>query len=263
MSSLPSRSILLLEDIDAAFSGRKQVDGGGGMASDGYQSSVTFSGLLNALDGVASGEKRITFMTTNHVEKLDGALIRPGRVDIIAELGDAMKDQVRELVVKFYGDRDEKSNLGERRDVSGIQRKEEGKVLESSITTPISQIELERIASTFAETVIKTSLNRRLNLGLDPTGRYSLSDPSSSLTTSTASTSTPSTSASISNSSTPSPPPFSSSPRPSNPQSVSQTSAAAPKPAARGGVSMAELQGLFIRFPGDVREAVRAFEEEN
>lgn len=31
---------------------------------------LTFSGLLNALDGVASTEGRIIFMTTNHIEKL-------------------------------------------------------------------------------------------------------------------------------------------------------------------------------------------------
>ena len=43
---------------------------------------LTFSGLLNALDGVASTEARIVFMTTNHVDRLDPALIRPGRVDM-------------------------------------------------------------------------------------------------------------------------------------------------------------------------------------
>ena len=37
---------------------------------------VTFSGLLNALDGVAATEGRVTFMTTNHLNRLDPALIR-------------------------------------------------------------------------------------------------------------------------------------------------------------------------------------------
>ena len=40
---------------------------------------VTLSGLLNALDGVASSEGRIVFMPTNYVDRLDPALIRPGR----------------------------------------------------------------------------------------------------------------------------------------------------------------------------------------
>lgn len=73
-----------------------------------YKSSVTFSGLLNALDGVASSEERIIFMTTNHYDKLDPALIRPGRVDIHELLDDAAGEQAERLYRKFYG-----STLGE------------------------------------------------------------------------------------------------------------------------------------------------------
>ena len=68
-----------------------------------YQSSVTFSGFLNALDGVASGEERIIFMTTNHHEKLDPALIRPGRVDLSVFVDDASPTQARTLFTRFYG----------------------------------------------------------------------------------------------------------------------------------------------------------------
>jgi len=67
---------------------------------------VTFSGFLNALDGVASGEERLIFMTTNHVEKLDPALIRPGRVDLIEKIDDATPEQARILFGRFYGGRD-------------------------------------------------------------------------------------------------------------------------------------------------------------
>jgi SpoVK/Ycf46/Vps4 family AAA+-type ATPase len=41
-------------------------------------SKATMSGLLNALDGVASADGRLLFCTTNHLEKLDPALCRPG-----------------------------------------------------------------------------------------------------------------------------------------------------------------------------------------
>jgi mitochondrial chaperone BCS1 len=64
---------------------------------------VTFSGFLNALDGVASGEERIVFMTTNHIERLDPALIRPGRVDLSELLDDASPEQARNLFTQFYG----------------------------------------------------------------------------------------------------------------------------------------------------------------
>ncbi|KAE8454372.1 hypothetical protein EG329_005297 [Mollisiaceae sp. DMI_Dod_QoI] len=43
---------------------------------------ISLSALLNILDGVASQEGRVLIMTTNHIEKLDEALIRPGRVDM-------------------------------------------------------------------------------------------------------------------------------------------------------------------------------------
>jgi len=74
---------------------------------------VTFSGFLNALDGVASGEERIIFMTTNHVEKLDPALIRPGRVDLIEKIDDATPEQARILFDRFYGGRDVLPNITE------------------------------------------------------------------------------------------------------------------------------------------------------
>lgn len=97
LSNIPDRSIMLLEDIDAAFSGREQSSEGGYS-----RSNVTFSGLLNALDGVASAEERIIFMTTNHEERLDHALIRPGRVDMKELLGDASDQQIVDMFLRFY-----------------------------------------------------------------------------------------------------------------------------------------------------------------
>eukprot|EP01031_Cornospumella_fuschlensis_P038014 gene38014-46187_t len=43
-------------------------------------------------------------MTTNHIERLDPALIRPGRVDMVQEIGDATDYQIKKLFVKFYPD---------------------------------------------------------------------------------------------------------------------------------------------------------------
>ncbi len=55
---------------------------------------LSLSGLLNILDGVASQEGRVLIMTTNHLEKLDKALIRPGRVDMIVKFDKADSDMV-------------------------------------------------------------------------------------------------------------------------------------------------------------------------
>ena len=47
---------------------------------------MTFSGLLNAFDGITGGkEGLIVFMTTNHKCNLDEALLRPGRIDNMSE----------------------------------------------------------------------------------------------------------------------------------------------------------------------------------
>lgn len=80
-------TIVLLEDIDRAFSN---------------ECNVTMSGLLNALDGVGAQEGRLVFMTTNHVDMLDAALIRPGRADVKAEIGLLDVDQAKRMFCKFF-----------------------------------------------------------------------------------------------------------------------------------------------------------------
>lgn len=140
--ALPKKCIVLLEDIDcidcAAF-GRatnstsfgdppeepeKQEEGTSGKKdskekltthssmnmNDKYLANhkqipqISFSGLLNAIDGVASQEGRILIMTTNSRERLDSALIRPGRVDIEIEFGYASKETIRGIFTVLYND---------------------------------------------------------------------------------------------------------------------------------------------------------------
>ncbi|KXX78748.1 Mitochondrial chaperone BCS1 [Madurella mycetomatis] len=102
LTQLPEKSILLLEDVDAALVNRRQRD------PDGYSGrTVTASGLLNALDGLAAGEDRIAFLTTNHIDRLDPALIRPGRVDMMVRIGEATRYQAAEMWDRYYGDIDQ------------------------------------------------------------------------------------------------------------------------------------------------------------
>ncbi|MCY2985698.1 MAG: AAA family ATPase [Planctomycetota bacterium] len=93
-SSIPVNSIVLMEDIDCAFIDRKEADD--------KRSKVTFSGLLNAIDGVAAGEGRLLFATTNHIERLDPALIRPGRIDRKMFIGYATQEQAARLFQRFF-----------------------------------------------------------------------------------------------------------------------------------------------------------------
>lgn len=96
----PEQSIILLEDIDAAFVSR-DLAAENPAAYQGF-GRLTFSGLLNALDGVASAEGRIVFMTTNYLERLDSALIRPGRVDVKEKIDYASHYQIRTMFLRFY-----------------------------------------------------------------------------------------------------------------------------------------------------------------
>jgi mitochondrial chaperone BCS1 len=93
-SSIPVNSIVLMEDIDCAFIERKE--------GDDKRSKVTFSGLLNAIDGVAAGEGRLLFATTNHIQRLDPALIRPGRIDRKLFIGYASRRQAEQLFLRFF-----------------------------------------------------------------------------------------------------------------------------------------------------------------
>jgi mitochondrial chaperone BCS1 len=75
---------------------------------------ISLSGLLNAIDGVASHEGRVLIMTTNAPESLDEALIRPGRVDLQVGFTNATQAQAEELFVRMY-----EADQGRERHASG------------------------------------------------------------------------------------------------------------------------------------------------
>jgi chaperone BCS1 len=104
LADAPERTLILLEDIDAGFPSASAEDPTRRTRGDlSTYNTLTFSGLLNALDGVAAAEGRIIFMTTNHLAKLDAALIRPGRIDRIEYLGLADRNMLSALWTRFYG----------------------------------------------------------------------------------------------------------------------------------------------------------------
>uniref|UniRef100_A0A7E4WDP8 Mitochondrial chaperone BCS1 n=1 Tax=Panagrellus redivivus TaxID=6233 RepID=A0A7E4WDP8_PANRE len=101
MNTAPPNSFILLEDVDAAFISKDRFENANHPAYDGL-TRVTLSGLLNSIDGVASTEERILFMTTNHIDHLDAALIRPGRVDAKHYFGNCTPFMVEALFRRFY-----------------------------------------------------------------------------------------------------------------------------------------------------------------
>ena len=75
LSTMPPKSLLVLEDVDCVMPERE---------SNGRK-GVTMSGLLNAIDGLATPSGQSIVMTTNYVDQLDSALKRPGRCDMTIE----------------------------------------------------------------------------------------------------------------------------------------------------------------------------------
>lgn len=77
--------------------------------SDGMSdvNTLSLSGLLNALDGVAASEGRLLFATTNHLERLDPALCRPGRMDVWVEFKNASRWQGEALFRNFFPSEEE------------------------------------------------------------------------------------------------------------------------------------------------------------
>jgi hypothetical protein len=63
---------------------------------------LTLGFLLNLLDGVLEVPDRILVMTTNYPEKLDRALIRPGRIDLILDFKKTTRDTIIDMFCHFY-----------------------------------------------------------------------------------------------------------------------------------------------------------------
>ncbi len=95
LASVQGRSVILIEDVDAFFQSRAKADS---------QVRVSYSGFINALDGVAAHEGSVVFLTTNHPQLLDEAAIRSGRVDFRLELGPCDRDQLERMFLKFVDD---------------------------------------------------------------------------------------------------------------------------------------------------------------
>ena len=68
----------------------------------------TLGGILNALDGIGCGTNRIVIATTNFYEKLDSALIREGRFDLILPINYMTDETLRNYICRLYPDFDRK-----------------------------------------------------------------------------------------------------------------------------------------------------------
>ncbi|MFA5234039.1 MAG: AAA family ATPase [Sulfurimonas sp.] len=104
VNEIPDNGILLLEDVDCVLADERKTEGTG----------VSFSGLLNVLDSIICKDGRITFQSTNYIDKIDPAQIRAGRADYHLEFFDATFEQIVDLAERFGYNEKEARGLAEK-----------------------------------------------------------------------------------------------------------------------------------------------------
>lgn len=128
-SRVPENGVILIEDIDTNLvtgarreapkkTNRNDPPQRGGDKGDG----ITLSGLLNAIDGVWAKEGRILFITSNHPDKLDPALLRPGRIDVRRHIGLLGPQEVVRMYRAFVPEAQDEDILAEiKHPISGAE----------------------------------------------------------------------------------------------------------------------------------------------
>lgn len=104
MSTLSDKCIVVIEDIDSnclTHSREKKVNSEENTMIEEF-STISLSEILNSLDGMFSAHGRILIATTNHIENLDSALIRPGRIDLKIEIGFVNSEILISFIKNFY-----------------------------------------------------------------------------------------------------------------------------------------------------------------
>lgn len=120
LSTVPEGAVVAIEDIDACNVSLNRTEEAPEVSENSAPehsapkvvkkdkkptiSFISLSGVLNAIDGVASAENRILIATTNHPEDLDAALLREGRFDVHLNIGNMTNDMFKEYMVRFYED---------------------------------------------------------------------------------------------------------------------------------------------------------------
>ncbi|KAG0489037.1 hypothetical protein HPP92_007848 [Vanilla planifolia] len=102
LMGMSNKSLLVIEDIDCSIDLQSREEEKS--KESNYKDEVTLSGLLNFIDGLwsTSGEERIIVFTTNYKERLDPALLRPGRMDMHIHMGYCGPNSFRVLASNYH-----------------------------------------------------------------------------------------------------------------------------------------------------------------
>ncbi|MCB1504664.1 MAG: AAA family ATPase [Hyphomicrobiaceae bacterium] len=99
--------LFVIEDIDTIAGGlnrENQPERVHGDAADatGTRGSALHE-ILNAMDGMQTPDGLKFIVTTNYIARLDPAIVRPGRIDDVVEVGPLSVESAREMFKAFYG----------------------------------------------------------------------------------------------------------------------------------------------------------------
>lgn len=111
-----SERLYVIEDIDAmgdtvirrdwktpaATKPKSEEDAWLDRVKEPEKETIDLSFLLNLLDGTLEANGRVLVITTNYPERIDKALIRPGRIDMIVHFQKCSKAVLQEMVTSFY-----------------------------------------------------------------------------------------------------------------------------------------------------------------
>ncbi|KAG5614262.1 hypothetical protein H5410_014086 [Solanum commersonii] len=113
--AIANKSILVVEDNDCTIDLQDNLANRATVVHsiNGFrmqENKVTLSGLLNFIDGLWSscGAERIIIFTTNHIEKLNPALLRPGRMDMHIHMACCTPCGFKLLATNYLGIKDHK-----------------------------------------------------------------------------------------------------------------------------------------------------------
>jgi hypothetical protein len=97
LNDVNENDFIAIEDIDSvkAVLARKDKEYNSSVETGEY---LTLSAVLNAFDGLVPLDGSVIFITTNHLDKLDSALIRKGRIDEVFEIKALTDIEIKEFI---------------------------------------------------------------------------------------------------------------------------------------------------------------------
>jgi hypothetical protein len=101
-------NVFIIEDVDCGLdihrTSRRSIDDVRSKDNKDDKDHMGLASLLNSIDGVCAPFNVVFIFTTNHIEKLDPALLRPGRIDLCVEIKPVCLETFTEFMIHHFGD---------------------------------------------------------------------------------------------------------------------------------------------------------------